>query len=707
MQMRAERKLRPAFTPTLDVREPVAAWWLAQVTLRLRREMAWCWYQRGEVRQAPADVLPPLSDAALESLDFSRYGDEKARFFAEDVTARYLSDAMRGLPYPLVKGAARGSFGWVAESLALDEAACFVLALALAARVDAAYGPVCAAVQNDAVRPYPTLALAQRLWDDPLQIGLLADAGHPLLRRGLISFGGARNSAEWQLPLDMPAQIAHALLYPDTAPPPSLAAVDGHGELPPDAEMAMALARLQAEPPQHLQWVPLVGPQGADYAGVAGAASADCGRQLMTFARQALPERGQWHVLATLCWLKGWDLLLPERWTAAMPAQEFAGLGLEAMPLRCYLPVTQTAELQATGVQIMPALKVPALGYHERLQALTSYLPRAEPPLARALTEAARRFRFQHRSLERVGRSLASRRNNLTPEHVTAAFRAEAEDRLGHLAQRVPPRFALDDLVLPQQQERQLGEIVRAMQSLAAVHYGWGTARTWNEAGLSVMFCGPPGTGKTMAAEAIAQTLDLPLYRIDLSQVVNKYIGETEKNLKQLFDAAEESDTVLFFDEADALFGRRTEVRDAHDRFANIEISYLLQRMEAFQGLAILATNRRKDLDEAFTRRLRYIVEFPIPGEAERERIWRLAFPAQVDTAGIDFDFLARQFELSGGHIHSIAFNACLQCAADDAAGRKQVDMPRVLMALKRELEKMGRVCDAALFGVYAGLVED
>src|SRR5439155_5780996 len=185
------------------------------------------------------------------------------------------------------------------------------------------------------------------------------------------------------------------------------------------------------------------------------------------------------------------------------------------------------------------------------------------------------------------------------------------------------------------------------MQSLTEVHYVWGTAKAMNESGISVLFAGPPGTGKTMAAEILAIKLGLPVYRIDLSQVVNKYIGETEKNLKRVFDAADISDMILFFDEADALFGRRTEVSDAHDRYANLEISYLLERMERFKGLAILATNRRKDLDEAFLRRLRFIVEFPLPDIEQREEIWRKVIPPRVDASDLDLAFLARQFPLA------------------------------------------------------------
>lgn len=251
-------------------------------------------------------------------------------------------------------------------------------------------------------------------------------------------------------------------------------------------------------------------------------------------------------------------------------------------------------------------------------------------------------------------------------------------------------------------QAAQIDELVAAMHNLTRVHYDWGTARAWSEGGLSALFAGPPGTGKTMAAEAIAADLDLPLYRIDLSQVVNKYIGETEKNLRRLFDVADSADLILFFDEADALFGKRTEVKDAHDRYANLEISYLLERMERFKGLAILATNRRKDLDEAFLRRLRFLVEFPMPGAEERLRIWRGAIPAGVDASALDFDFLAQRFALAGGHIRSVVFNACLQSATEGAPRR--LDMPVVVRALQREYDKLDRASSLDQFGPYAAL---
>ena len=204
---------------------------------------------------------------------------------------------------------------------------------------------------------------------------------------------------------------------------------------------------------------------------------------------------------------------------------------------------------------------------------------------------------------------------------------------------------------------------------------------------------GESGTGKTLAVEVIAHELKLNLYRIDLSQVVSKYIGETEKNLRKLFDAAEDGGTILFFDEADALFGKRSEVKDSHDRYANIEINYLLQRMEAYRGLAILATNMKSALDTAFMRRLRFIVTFPFPGIPERQRIWKRAFPKETEKEGLDYERLAR-FNLTGGSIQNIAINAAFLAAS---AG-SPVTMPLIFEAARSEFRKLEKPINEAEF---------
>jgi SpoVK/Ycf46/Vps4 family AAA+-type ATPase len=290
-----------------------------------------------------------------------------------------------------------------------------------------------------------------------------------------------------------------------------------------------------------------------------------------------------------------------------------------------------------------------------------------------------------------------------TRERLFAACRDDLD--LGDLAQPVTPRFDLDELMLPARQTAQIAGLIRAAGALSVVHHDWGLAQAWNESGLSVLFTGPPGTGKTMAAEAIARDVGMPMYRIDLSQVVNKYIGETEKNLRRLFDAADSGDAILFFDEADALFGKRTEVKDAHDRYANLEVSYLLERMERFKGMALLATNRKKDLDEAFLRRLRYVVNFPLPGPEERLRIWQAVLPKGVDCSSLDLPFLAERLPLSGGYIRSAVFNACLQSVTPDAPST--LTMGPLVRAVKDEFDKLGRTVSRDQFGTYASEVPD
>jgi hypothetical protein len=249
------------------------------------------------------------------------------------------------------------------------------------------------------------------------------------------------------------------------------------------------------------------------------------------------------------------------------------------------------------------------------------------------------------------------------------ACRTAARPKLDLLAQRLEPKATWDDLVLPAAETRALREIAAHVRRRVRVYDEWGFAQRMNRGlGVSVLFAGESGTGKTMAAEVIALELKLNLYRIDLSAVVSKYIGETEKNLRQVFDAAEDGGTILFFDEADALFGKRSEVKDSHDRYANIEINYLLQRMEAYSGLAILATNLKSALDTAFLRRLRFILQFPFPAPAERKRIWARAFPSALPKQALDFDFLAR-LPIAGGTIHNIALKAAFLAAAERAGG--------------------------------------
>jgi len=267
------------------------------------------------------------------------------------------------------------------------------------------------------------------------------------------------------------------------------------------------------------------------------------------------------------------------------------------------------------------------------------------------------------------------------------ACRAQSNPRLGELAQRIDPKAAWEDLVLPGEQMRTLREIAVHVRRRMKVYEAWGfAAKSTRGLGISALFTGVSGTGKTMAAEVLASELRLDLYRIDLSQVVSKYIGETEKNLRRVFDAAEEGGAILLFDEADALFGKRSEVKDSHDRYANVEISYLLQRMEAYRGLAILTTNMKEAIDTAFLRRIRFVVRFPFPDGAERAEIWRRIFPRQTPVEGLDIERLARM-SIAGGNIRNIALYAAF-LAADSGEPVRMSHLMRAARAEYGKLEK-------------------
>jgi SpoVK/Ycf46/Vps4 family AAA+-type ATPase len=281
-------------------------------------------------------------------------------------------------------------------------------------------------------------------------------------------------------------------------------------------------------------------------------------------------------------------------------------------------------------------------------------------------------------------------------DDVWQACREHTAMRLDDLAQRIDSHFTWQDIVLPEDVMQQLHEIAAQVAQRPRVYEQWGFGQRLSRGrGISALFSGPSGTGKTMAAEVLANHLRLNLYRIDLAGVVSKYIGETERNLRRVFDAAEQSGAILFFDEADALFGTRTEVKDSHDRYANIEVDYLLQRMEAYRGLAILATNRKSALDRAFMRRIRFLVDYPFPDADSRRRIWRKVFPPEAPRNNLDYHALSR-LEVSGGNIHNIALAAAFLAADHDA-----ITMDHMLHAARREYAKCDKSITEAEFGPY------
>lgn len=297
----------------------------------------------------------------------------------------------------------------------------------------------------------------------------------------------------------------------------------------------------------------------------------------------------------------------------------------------------------------------------------------------------------QLRDLVSTARDMAVQNGrSLSSVDLFAAARAHSNPRLATLARKISPRYGWDDLILPPDQVELLREMVATVRQRPLVLEKWGVGKKLAaSAGVTGLFFGQPGTGKTMAAEVLAGELGLDLFKIDLSSMVSKYIGETEKNLERIFSEAESSNAILFFDEADAIFGKRSEVKDAHDRYANIEISYLLQRMESYDGVTILATNLRNNLDDAFMRRLQFALDFPFPKAADRLRIWQALFPPDVPRGeDVDLELMAERFDIAGGNIRNILVTAAYLAAANGQV----VGMDHLMHGTRRELQKMGRL---------------
>ncbi len=699
--------------PHVMADDALANYWMRQAMVRLRREICWIWAQEAAGQNGPRARLERVS----ETLELSRLWEERNHFFETDVTARYLSEQLAAsAPCPEAKPA-QGSFSWVVLELGLDDLARFTLGMALLASFDSSTGSVISACHHDPVRVLPSLGLIQKLWDDPARVLALGDAAHPLFRFGLLKqSSGAGSLLDWEGAFAAPAMVAQQLLLRD---PPSvggmslLACHDSSTERL--SNSARLLAYRLARRADGMQVVPLRDQPGSDSGEMLSAVAAITGHPIYEWSGTvgSPPQDGYLGSLVTLAWLKGADLLL-DAGSSHHPGEKAPVEALlaeaQSLPITVFLKTSERGLSQLPPRIQLPPLEHEPLSYSERLSHWKRTLGGSGDHLAGVIEECARQFRFESRAIDAVCGTLMSLPQSLTEADLIAACRSETKVELGDLAQPVTLRFENEELILPAKQQLQFQEVLNAMAALTEVHYRWGTAKSWNEAGMSVLFAGPPGTGKTMAAEVAAIKLGLPMYRIDLSQVVNKYIGETEKNLKRVFDAADASDMVLFIDEAEAILGRRVETRDAHDRYSNLEISYLLDRMERFKGLAILATNRKKDLDEAFLRRLRYIIEFPIPEFAQRKKIWLQCIPPAVDSSRLDIDFLSRQFALAGGHIRSIVFNACLQSASAGRGGQPGgagLSMESMLAAVKREYEKLGRSLTLEQCGPYAKTILD
>jgi ATPase family protein associated with various cellular activities (AAA)/winged helix domain-containing protein len=474
---------------------------------------------------------------------------------------------------------------------------------------------------------------------------------------------------------------------------------------------AIAAITQDLSPGAH-EW-PIVRIASASYADAREAAQAAARRADMTIAAldlaQLAERRADWEELfamlaresalnRTAYWLESGDGAVPD--PAVRATGEHVMHQLEA-PLLFFAGASFGSEGPARTVIL------PRLDRRAQKQVWQTALAASPNAVNGALDRIAQQFDLGPSDIARVislaGAHALSRASGaadaiVSGDDLWAACREQSAMHLDDLARRIEPCFVWEDIVVPPPVMSQLREIASQVNQRGRVYEAWGFGEKLGRGrGISVLFSGASGTGKTMAAEVIARHLNLDLYRIDLSGVINKYIGETEKNLRRVFDAAEKSGAILFFDEADALFGTRTEVRDSHDRYANIEVNYLLQRMEDYSGLAILATNRKQALDQAFLRRLRFVVDFPFPDVEHRRWIWQRVFPTAARKDALDYNALAR-LEVPGGNIRAIALNAAFLAAEDDAP----ITTLHVMRAAGREFAKIERAVSAAEFGPYA-----
>jgi len=664
---------------------------LEHVRLLLRRRVLWlrAWWGEDPLHGAGALLV---SDARADAHARGERHADEAAFYRDDPDAAAIGELLEELAY------ARGvsALDLLAARLGLDELERALIALAAAPELDDGIGRLCAYAQDDASRRYATPALAADLLGERAQVHTRLSSGRPLRRLRLVVLE-EMDGAGWsgrRLRVDERVLLQLATGAPGIEPRVAdlLEPVD---ELPPQGEAA-GVARRLAELLPERGWPPvhLCGPAHAGAEAVAAETSARLGLRLLAVRPDRLPDllrdselRG---LLAREAALAGLALFLGH------DGDHVAGELAERIEAPLFVGGPDRLEPQAAAL-VVP-LVAPTRAEQRALW--TAALGSDAAELGDRLVE---QFDFGPREI-RDTVAAADTRAELAaqprePAHVWQAARERARFTADGLARLIATTNCWEQLVLPDDALGQLEEIAAQAGLRATVYDDWGFGEKLTRGrAITALFAGASGTGKTMAAEALADRLQLDLHRVDLAAVVSKYIGETEKNLRVVFDAAERSGAVLFFDEADALFGKRTDVKDAHDRYANIEVDYLLQRMEDYRGgVAILATNRRSLLDQAFLRRLRFLVEFPFPDRNARVRMWKGVFPDLLPRADLDLDTLAR-LEVTGGSIRTIAVNAAFKAAA---AGTP-VAMEHVMAAARREYAKLERLVTPAEFGSWA-----
>ncbi|MDJ0900749.1 MAG: AAA family ATPase [Xenococcus sp. MO_188.B8] len=573
-----------------------------------------------------------------------------------------------------------------------------VLLLCVGMELDRSIAGLCAKAQNDGHSPYPTFALAFSLFDEPAwdivsperplrywRLLEINQVGHqPLITSALRGDERIINYAKGLHYLD---ERLSTLVMP-VEPPNDI--------LPPSQKtiVEQIIHHLQQTTGEHLPIIQLLGTDSPSKQLIASHTAAVLGLKLYRLPSELLPTS----VLELETFLRLWEresILMPivlylDTQEQQNPTTNGSASSLKRFLLRYQsLLFFDTREPHSELSRASISFDITKPTAPEQQAAWTAII--GDSGLTETASLLASQFNLNLSTIERNAGLLRSEKVTDRVELHNSLWNTcliSTRPQLDNLAQRIDTKATWDDIVLPSEEMELLRQIAAQVRERSRVYDNWGFRARMNRGlGVNALFAGESGTGKTMAAEVIANDLRLNLYRIDLSAVVSKYIGETEKNLRRLFDAAEDGGAILFFDEADALFGKRSEVKDSHDRFANIEINYLLQRIEAYRGLAILATNMKSALDRAFLRRLRFIVNFPFPSQSERKSLWQKVFPPETPTEGLDYDHL-KGLNLTGGSIHNIALNAAFLAAQ---AENKVVTMPLILAAARAEYAKLER----------------
>jgi hypothetical protein len=651
----------------------------------------------------PPVIAPPFTSPSPPDWSDTNWSDTNWQLLLAAIAqVRHALDHQSQSPPPLPQIHPPAALESLCHLFALSSFEREILLLCVGIELDPSFASLCAAVHNDGQRNYPTFHLAMTALSQPHWSAFTPD--RPLRRWHLLELGAGQTLS--LSPLRIDERILHYLIgvqYLDERlksfiKPTSLDSksplVLSHQQI---AERVAELWTLQQPISSIAQ---LYGIERTSQWAIASAAATIAGLQLYCLSARSLPTQA--HELHQL--LLFWEreakltqsLLLLDCSDIDPTMQEGDTARLNAAitqwidDLNSPLIIASSDRWRYTGGnRSLMAIEVAAPTPSEQRSLWQTYLPQEVIP--QEMEQLVTQFNLNTLKIKTIAAEF-SLQTQVPKTSLWDLCRFQTRPRLEDLAQRIEPAADWDDLVLPDKEKQVLQTIAAHVRQRTTVYEGWGFASRGDRGlGISALFAGGSGTGKTMSAEVLAQTLQLDLYRIDLSSVVSKYIGETEKNLRQVFDAAEAGAAILLFDEADALFGKRSEVKDSHDRYANMEVSYLLQRMEAYQGLAVLTSNLKDAIDPAFLRRIRFVVKYPFPETAQRKEIWQRVFPKQTPIAGLDWERLAR-LNVAGGNIRNIALNAAFIAAELG----ESVQMCHLLEATQAEYIKLERTLTEA-----------